>query len=834
MGSIVLIPNMITTNKHSSFKLLITFYLHSLCIWISLVNSNAEEEFERVWLRHVQVECMKQKLTNAAEVLSRYNMCVYSATIQCVRDDDNFSKSSIKQRQFYHFCGFVHGFGVNDKNLQWIINTKSQLSTRLYFMLFSLEHRRYRCILEKFVVNSKSRNERYCGNRFPWADDYVDRVLHLSFTTEYPDATKQYFKLQYFKVKRPFRTIYMYLNQHGGVIPYVDGFNSGFRYHILSRYKIQTVSVLMEAKCTPSTLICYDGPGNYAPVIYSKRENATLHATSYQIICYIYFSNNSCTFPAKLHYWFESIFLKNKPPPQHITRRDIYGYGEGRDSWQNAVQWYYHDSRDSIRRSNSHRAIFHGPYTLETLLENESCMYGGVFVYQYVPGLVDCLHCLNEAKYKKNHTSYCKSSCPFDNSKIDNCLRCVEKNPATIHKYFYVLLCLSCLGDFNESVKEIWAQCTKTPYQDGESIYFPITGPLLFVLIDYQAYSKVRADIRFDIFLKQMTGIITLGQSVPIHCLAEENISQDFDGDFTKELDTSMQTFHFIIQPLHRSNIIFDTYSFLFTEPKTIKFSFSTDFASGLCAYCILNYVSYTFFTNTKQHVKKVEYVYHHNYISEPQDPTQQDPYKRFYLADERLESPVNKITVHLEDCKQLTYINWLLIIESVGRFYTVNDVARYTPEISAPVNSTYTLLYDDALFYPIYLQFNSRYEDYWGYWWYIISLLRVSKHATLKLRQNLPCEISDVYLERISKDGSHSTMYHWTELPEPQYITWITGCINCNIIYVADPFITHSSNCSQSARLELRIHKHKYFMDTLLAAKKDLLHNRIEFYKFR
>ena len=111
---------MLPTNKQKLFRITLTLHLNSLCICFSLANHDNKESFERVWLNHMQVKCINQKITNAAEMLKPYYLCVYLATIQCIRDTYDFTKSSggVKQQQFDYFCGYIHGFGVSDRQLQ--------------------------------------------------------------------------------------------------------------------------------------------------------------------------------------------------------------------------------------------------------------------------------------------------------------------------------------------------------------------------------------------------------------------------------------------------------------------------------------------------------------------------------------------------------------------------------------------------------------------------------------------------------------------------------------------------------------------------------------------
>ena len=210
---------------------------------------------------------------------------------------------------------------------------------------------------------------------------------------------------------------------------------------------------------------------------------------------------------------------------------------------------------------------------------------------------------------------------------------------------------------------------------------------------------------------------------------------------------------------------------------------------------------------------------------------TEPDSYKRFNFAIKRMESPVTKISVHLEDCQQLTYINWLMLIDSVVTFYGEHDQLRKEPRITVNTNSTYTLLYNiEASKYAIYLRYSPVHD---AYWWILVSLSRVTKDLILKLKQQLACDVSDVYLERISMDGTYSTLYQWTKLAEIDTYTWITGCVNCNIIYVSNPSSIRKSRCSRRSIIKLIISKHQKYVDTLSAANKNLSHN-YKFYKYR
>ena len=354
----------------------------------------------------------------------------------------------------------------------------------------------------------------------------------------------------------------------------------------------------------------------------------------------------------------------------------------------------------------------------DLLLEGQACIYGGLFAYEITEEAPICVKCLLDKYYETN----CPT-CNMEDDKINNCAVCLHTaSPAT---------CIPCIY-----LRQVWAHCSA---ETGKFVLFDNLPVLLL-----QTYNKQYSG---GISSLEIHG---LWDSVRSFCVEEK--SAGIKKALNMVLNTSDPEFYFFLQPCHKSEIIYKKYIYRFTDPRSILFTFfpnSQEEEEG-CVYCILNYtnLSNIVFTDLK----------------------------RIDNTDvESMESPVIAISVHLEDCKQLVYIAWELIIKSARQ-------AHYPSTNYVQMNQTFVLPpYADHSHHQLRISI----ENPLDYWWYMIYVQNLNK-GIWKLSQEFPCQVNRVGLELISESGSSSHLYSWGQLSQPNLTTWITGCTRCVIIYVA------------------------------------------------
>ena len=203
----------------------------------------------------------------------------------------------------------------------------------------------------------------------------------------------------------------------------------------------------------------------------------------------------------------------------------------------------------------------------------------------------------------------------------------------------------------------------------------------------------------------------------------------------------------------------------------------------------------------------------------------------------EKLESPVIRISVHLEKCKQMTYIGWELIIKSI---YQIRKYSQYFRLRSEPqlmfvqINQMFILPpYAFSSHHTLYLHFLKLYLYQW---WFMVSVQNLDT-GIWKLRQQIPCEINRVFLDVLSKNGSQSELYRWSELSEEastmtEFTTWITGCVRCIIIYVANNNLCCS--IKEEVTLKLDIRKETGLYGSLSGSNEKIMQSQYTFYKYR
>ena len=786
-----------------------------IIVYVSISQCYVQASFEKDWLQQQQYQCVGE-ITNPFAASKHYYFCMRSAILQCITDKYSWRDSTshkIIHSYFDYFCGFIKGVELTNKFQYWTIRVK-HYSTRLNFLQFSLHHRKYQCIMEKLIIKTDSRSVQYCGTRLPWMEDYLDKIVTISFFTEFPNPSQMYFILQYHRIKylEYYPVNYFYLSQYGGVIPVQFDGPERFSYHLLSHYKMQTVEVNMDSQCKSADLICYDGPGILSHKMYPK-EKGKLQSTTYQMKCLLVSRNVSCVENVNINYSLKTfVFYK-----RHYMHSEMKFHIRFSTS-PNMLLWSYffaQTAKDSEDHSHSYQIHSFGPENVNSLLEGESCMYGGLFIYQIDDEAVNCMKCLFERYESLEDCNICQ----IETSEIKPCADCLRQKD-TFTSFPRCQMCNEYLVEKNR-IKEMFSHCTaldnnKIIYLKGSIYYFAF-------LIYYQGYSV-------GVSGYSMTG--RTPSSKTIDCSLENNYTHKMNHSFSMLLNTSAAKFDFNIQPHHPSEIIYYKYSFQFTQPRSIFITFSSNSVVDSCAYCIVEQSSRGNFKS--KHLNRHT---DHSFAEQSEENVIPGIFKRLNSTREELLSPVSRITVHLQDCKQMTFINWALSVRNAFKVnhWTINK--RRDKPLQAFVNTT--LIHINILNHPyqlVYLQLcnsiSHTCETFDKNWWIIIYIEKFDE-AIWKMYHELSCEITDVFLEVITKNDSESIVYRWTELPV-LYPTWLTGCHRCNLIYVSDYSVAQFCNSTQTPEIKLEFSKHIRHANTLPSSEQQKMENPFVFHKYR
>ena len=762
-----------------------------LLVYISFFCSNVYAKFEQDWLELQQYKCINNRV-HSAEIWQTYYLCVRLFTIQCIQDDYTASASGGKEfpQHFDYFCGYISGRNLKRKTTQWSIISPTHHPIRLSFLTFSLQHRNYRCVLQKLSIKTESRDEQFCGSRSPWFADYFENELHISFYSEFLEFDFDYFKLQYHRINNLIyaNTYILSLNHSIGLVATdLTKFRS---FHFISHYKFQTVQVKPEFQC--GDVICHDGPGNLSPIV--KADEETLTSTSYQMRCLVFVRSLTCLSASRMHYHFQNVVLTKR----NYVNETFFTWTRSPDMPDSAY-WGYLNSDGDMDPGVQPRVMYSGGEDPHMLLEGESCIYGGLVFYQVSAQVANCFNCLigkhfSTIKYLNNRNC---STCAMDHV-VSNCTICLNTaSPST---------CIPC-----SYLTEVWTHCTT---EIDKQVYLNAHYPFLFVHNYYRQYSTRTPSFRFRAYEDPFVSFI--------FCL-DKNTSYGINSEFNMALITSKPQFHINVQPLHASQIIYKKYVFRFTEPRSILFTFYPNSQEDYCVYCKTKYTSLSNFLIEDYY----DIIHFDKGLSK--------------LFVNQFKSPVTEISVHLEKCKQVTYIGWQLIIESTIRIIKYTQYLKYMMNPKSTVvqmNQTY-ILHPLSLLPRHILRFRFEYLSM-DNWWFMVSTHNLNE-GIWKLTQEIPCQVNQVLLEVLSANGGHSDLYLWKELsqqsePRKQVTSWITGCIRCIIIFISRPSKhTHlSCNYAEEARLNIDMQKQTGLKEALSGSSQNLMQSRFTFYKYR
>ena len=759
-----------------------TMYVIGLMFYTSLCWSYIYAKLEQDWLNHQQYKCIDNPV-NLAEMVQTYYRCVSKSTIQCIQHDDYTTRGSVSEElrhRFVYFCGVISGTNLRKKTTQWSITSPHRHPIRLIFLKFSLKHRKYRCVLEKMTIKTKTRDEQFCGRRLHWIADYFETEIQITLYSEFIKIDIEYFKLQYHQITHLIyvNTYILSLNHMIGII---DLYHIKYRsFHFLSHYKFQTVQVKLESQCVD--MICHDGPGTLSPIVKPNKE--TFPSTSYQMKCLVVIRYPTCLSSLKINYHFKSLVLGEENYGYMDWRNMEYLMWRSFQNISNLVHWGYLSSYNHRNPGIQLHVSHNGGENAHILLEGESCIYGGLFVYEIASEkIAGCPECVMTSSISTRNDTNNTMSNP-------QCRLCIEGT------------CFPCTY-----LKEVWAQCTVA---NNKHLYLDSNGPLLLIHIYYKQYSTGFPSVRTS---KQYNYIYNVPKVSTIFCIADKNISHGIENEFNIVLKTSEPQFHIYVQPRHESEVIYKKYVFRFTEPRSILLTYYPNSQEDDCAYCIVKYTASSNFIEKFSKIIDIKY----------------------FAFENEFESPVIEISVNLDKCEQMTYIGWVIVILSTNSITT----GRQTPKpIFMQMNQT-LILPIHSLFshHKLHLRLGILSLDYY---WYMVSVQNLHE-GIWKVTQEIPCQISQIFLEVLSMNASHSDLYLWKELSKqsmswPQLSTWITGCFQCIFIYESTPSENKDAFCTSTdeANLKMDIQRQVGLSETLSGSNQNLIQSQYTFHKYR
>ena len=135
-----------------------------LAFLVILLVSNVNSRSEDIWIELQLFRCTEHMTSGCySESINHLIHCVTTATVQCQRDNANYSKHIIS---FKYYCGYIDSTNLIFVPTTWTI--KGFPTIRLTFYKFLLKHLNWYCRGEFLSLSTANTSDQFCGHRAPW------------------------------------------------------------------------------------------------------------------------------------------------------------------------------------------------------------------------------------------------------------------------------------------------------------------------------------------------------------------------------------------------------------------------------------------------------------------------------------------------------------------------------------------------------------------------------------------------------------------------------------------------------------------------------------------
>ena len=346
-----------------------------LMFYLILVAGNNHFLFDKL------IGCIGNRVTSVLDELTETHYCLLSHLKQCCQDSHPYeTKPSLRSG----FCGYIDSQRITTpRGFTWWIRTTQ--TVWLHFLLFKLHLDNFPCYNEYMIlIESDDVKTIFCGHRVPWyyygqtstvlLDFVSNHVLFKTYAFEiYFQEGKQ---LQYKEIKTEVRytSVFTHLS--------FEHQNYNFITMYILAEKWRSISLQIDNNCTFISYNIYDGPGVKSPqlrrgetstafIVLLRIQQSTMdpyclngfrveymthyHAGSVQIM-------DQCTWIYERDHGYAEVTQLTFLPPTHRKQHCVY----------------LSDPKPQTRLGIK-AFSFNGP---NALIDNEQCLYGGLFIYR--------------------------------------------------------------------------------------------------------------------------------------------------------------------------------------------------------------------------------------------------------------------------------------------------------------------------------------------------------------------------------------------------------------------------------------------------------------------
>ena len=344
-----------------------------LMFYLVLVAGNNHLLFDKL------IRCIGDPATSVRDALTETHFCMLSCCKQCFQDDHPYTT---KPSHRSGFCGCIDSQRITTpRRFTWWIRTTQ--TVWLNFILFQLHLDHFPCYDEYMIlVESDDVKNIFCGRRVPWYYYGQTSAVFLDFFSNHVLFKTYAFKIYFQEGKQlQFKEIKIEV-RYTSVFTRLDFKHRNYNFitmHILAE-RWRFISLQIDNNCTFISSKVYDGPGVKSPQLRSGETS-----TAFIVLLRMQQSTMDpyCLSGFRFEYMtnYHAGSVQNTYQCIWRNARD-YGYANvteltlpPRHQNQRCMLWLDHKPQTRLGIKSF---SFNGP---NALLDNEECLYGGLFLY---------------------------------------------------------------------------------------------------------------------------------------------------------------------------------------------------------------------------------------------------------------------------------------------------------------------------------------------------------------------------------------------------------------------------------------------------------------------
>ena len=306
------------------------------------------------------MKCIGNPSRNMRDSQLKHFRC-YSLTFRhCFKDENQYNRKYSVMRGL---CGYIDSLKLGSiYKYTWRIQTSR--SIWIHFNLFDLYFNTFPCSLEYVLIHDALKEYTYCGKRLPWNYYSKSSAITFSFHSDQNLHTKGKFQI-FFQDENPIdHAIKIKADLQGKFITTVLHPSRVFFFFVADR--TMRIQLYVESNCSVLQPAVYDGPGVKSPRLPFK---SVVNSTAFLLLLVVNRFQSLC-----LETNFRFIHDIDNAPNCFLGQ--ALHYANLKTEWRNyRCKWTSNGTRAMLRIN---RYILKGA---DTLLDNEICIFGGIFVF---------------------------------------------------------------------------------------------------------------------------------------------------------------------------------------------------------------------------------------------------------------------------------------------------------------------------------------------------------------------------------------------------------------------------------------------------------------------